>query len=416
MALILWAIRDIRLSLPLAWLAIATIAIANTALTRDYLVYMQTVWRAADSAVVAGAREDQVDAGAGWDGYHLYTDGLEAGLTRARTRHGRWWTNFYGKPTDSSYVVSSKPLKDYVIIGEYHYHTWLPDQMRTLFSFVDAPRPTCPHSLTTLIRAHGHRGIGMTDPTATANHNRDSILIIIARAPIPGHTKTRLGATIGMRAASILHEAFIADIAECFNPDRLAFRLPSMSSGAIPRHHLIFSSYLRGLLPNGSSPASLAQPDLSFADRLTWLFHWAVGHGYRRTIIMASDSPHLTVPMLTKGSISLQGPISCWGGLRMAAITLSECGESSSIFSTNRSSSTCSAADGLIAAAQTYGLSIAEAEASFDIDTEDDLQRLHALLVADPARAPKTHAALIGLGLPVRWLTPQLPDSIQNSH
>ena len=143
-ALILWALRDIRLSLPLAWLAIASVAIADTALTRDYLLYMQTVWRAADSAVIAGAREDQVDAGAGWDGYHLYTDGLEAGLTRARTHHGRWWTNFYGKPTDSTYVVSSKPVKDYVIIGEYHYHTWLPDKGRTLFLLRRRTAPDLP--------------------------------------------------------------------------------------------------------------------------------------------------------------------------------------------------------------------------------------------------------------------------------
>lgn len=255
----------------------------------------------------------------------------------------------------------------------------------------------------------------MIDPVSGVNHDQDALLIIIARAPIPGQTKTRLGATIGMRAAATLHEAFIADIADCFNPDRLAHPAPFDVIWSHTPASFDFSAYLRGFLPNGSSPVSLAQPDLSFADRLTWLFHWAVDHGYRRTMIMASDSPHLTVPMLAKGFDLLTrfdivlGRVADGGyyviGMRGVFDILDQ-----SIMST------CSAADGLIAAAQTFGLSIAEAEASFDVDTEDDLKRLHALLVADPARAPKTHAALIGLGLLVRWLAPPLSDSIQNSH
>ena len=132
-ALLLWALRDLPLKQWLGWTVVAVFAVANVAATRDYLVYIETVWTIADQAVEAGARPDQVDAGAAWDGYQLYTYGLDNDIIRARTRGGPWWLTFYGLASDSTYVVSSKPVKGYVQVATFTYDTWLPDATRTMY-------------------------------------------------------------------------------------------------------------------------------------------------------------------------------------------------------------------------------------------------------------------------------------------
>lgn len=132
-ALLIWSLGDLRIVHWLGWTAIALFAVVSVALTRDYLVFLDTVWTAADQTVAAGAREDQVEAGSAWDGYHLYTDGLDQGITRARTRGGPWWTYFYGKATDSTYIISSKPQRGYVQQAVYTFETWLPRETRRVY-------------------------------------------------------------------------------------------------------------------------------------------------------------------------------------------------------------------------------------------------------------------------------------------
>jgi glycosyltransferase A (GT-A) superfamily protein (DUF2064 family) len=43
-------------------------------------------------------------------------------------------------------------------------------------------------------------------------------LLIAAREPVPGTTKTRLGAAIGMARAATLYAAFLVDLAARFTP------------------------------------------------------------------------------------------------------------------------------------------------------------------------------------------------------
>jgi hypothetical protein len=46
------------------------------------------------------------------------------------------------------------------------------------------------------------------------------LLLIAAREPAPGMTKTRLGATIGMARAAELYAAFLVDLAARFTPSQ----------------------------------------------------------------------------------------------------------------------------------------------------------------------------------------------------
>ena len=53
-------------------------------------------------------------------------------------------------------------------------------------------------------------------PAWPANPN---LLLIGARAPVPGTCKTRLGASIGMAAAATLYGAFLVDLSARFTGD-----------------------------------------------------------------------------------------------------------------------------------------------------------------------------------------------------
>ena len=45
-----------------------------------------------------------------------------------------------------------------------------------------------------------------------------ALFLIAAREPVPGKTKTRLGAAIGMVCAAALYAAFLVDLADRFMP------------------------------------------------------------------------------------------------------------------------------------------------------------------------------------------------------
>jgi hypothetical protein len=132
-ALALWGLRGVRIALPLGWLVALALALFAVAGTRDYLVYMQNVWAMGEAAVERGVALDQLDAGSSWDGYHLYERGLE-GRVRSRTpKGGPWWVYFYAPATDSSYVVSGKPLRGHLVLMRRPYSSWLQRQPTDLY-------------------------------------------------------------------------------------------------------------------------------------------------------------------------------------------------------------------------------------------------------------------------------------------
>lgn len=151
-ALILWAVRDLRLARPLAVAVIAVFALFSVAATRDYLTYLDAVWDVAREANEAGVPNTRLDAGAAWDGYHLYTDGMAQGITVPRSRAPRpWWLNFYGKPSDASYVVSGEMVGGYRVVWGRRYDSWLPQAPTTLYLLRrwDVTGPPCPAAVPT---------------------------------------------------------------------------------------------------------------------------------------------------------------------------------------------------------------------------------------------------------------------------
>jgi 4-amino-4-deoxy-L-arabinose transferase-like glycosyltransferase len=142
--LLLWAIRDLRLFQPIGWAIIAAMLAFNVAATRDYLTFLDTVWTTADEAVEAGALTTSIDAGASWDGYHLYTYGLDNNITRAQTRNGPWWMTFYALASDSTYTVSSTLRPGYQIMWTRPVDQWLVDGDPTVYLLRKLGAPVLP--------------------------------------------------------------------------------------------------------------------------------------------------------------------------------------------------------------------------------------------------------------------------------
>jgi 4-amino-4-deoxy-L-arabinose transferase-like glycosyltransferase len=142
--LLLWSVRDLRIVQPVAWLIVAAFAAYSIAGTRDYLVYMDTVWSLGRDANAAGIANVNLDAGSAWDGYHLYTYGLDNDITKGRTNNGPWWVYFYGKATDSTYVVTAKPAAGTRVILTRDVSTWLGDTPFKLYLVRAVPEPATP--------------------------------------------------------------------------------------------------------------------------------------------------------------------------------------------------------------------------------------------------------------------------------
>lgn len=127
--LALWALRDLWVPVPLAWIAAALMVVFSVAGTRDLLVFQHAAWQLARYVNANGIPDTKLDAGAAWDGYHLweYSNAHHIGpRTPARTMSDRpWWTNLFAPATDSSYVISTVPPPGYTVVARVAYSAWL---------------------------------------------------------------------------------------------------------------------------------------------------------------------------------------------------------------------------------------------------------------------------------------------------
>ncbi|HMN97981.1 MAG TPA: DUF2064 domain-containing protein [Miltoncostaeaceae bacterium] len=213
-------------------------------------------------------------------------------------------------------------------------------------------------------------------------------LWIAAKAPRPGLAKTRLAAGVGGPAALALYRGFLADLAVRFAGARVPagwYVTPPDAWGD-----------LRAIVaPSGPAPPVLVQPAGDWTDRQRALFRGAAARGERRTVLIASDSPHLEVAVVEAAFAALDrddvviGPTHDGGyyliGMRgwhdvLAGVAMS----------------TDAVLDGILAAARRTATAVTVLKPTFDIDGREDLGLLAAL---DPARADlaATRRALAGI-------------------
>jgi hypothetical protein len=128
LCLALWALRGVRLALPLAWAGAAAFAVVSVAGTRDFLVFQGATWGVARAAVCGGVPLAKLDGGYAWDGYHLWGRAA-AHAEPPPPRTGPWWTWWWTPgnvpATDATYVVAAAPLPGHDVVARVAYSAWL---------------------------------------------------------------------------------------------------------------------------------------------------------------------------------------------------------------------------------------------------------------------------------------------------
>jgi rSAM/selenodomain-associated transferase 1 len=228
-----------------------------------------------------------------------------------------------------------------------------------------------------------------------------SALFIVARLPIAGLTKTRLGAAIGHEAAATLYGAFLCDLGRRFGAAAARDGYDLYWYYAAPEGYddEDFAAYV----PAGSR--LLRQPEGDFGARLWHGFTALADLGYTRIVVLGSDSPqvpdawvHEALAMLVTHDVAI-GP-ACDGGYYLLGQRADPAPADLFI---GIQMSTAEVYAQTLARADAAGLRVATLPPTFDVDEAGDLARLRVALERAPsddaAPAPATLAALGGLQL-----------------
>lgn len=238
-------------------------------------------------------------------------------------------------------------------------------------------------------------------PLAPAKHSPRQALCILARLPLVGQVKTRLGRELGHEAVTELYAAFLRDLDARFTPAAARDGYDLYWCYAAPDH--IEDAAFAAQVTAGARLLRQRGEDLNA--RLLSAFRQLGDRGYDRVLVVGSDSPHLPAASITQAFAALAecdvvigpaydggyyllgqrlatGPADLFGGIPM---------------------STAEVFDQTVARARSFGLTVALAPATFDIDMPADLARLADALAAAPSDeadpCPSVWAALADLPL-----------------
>jgi rSAM/selenodomain-associated transferase 1 len=221
-------------------------------------------------------------------------------------------------------------------------------------------------------------------------------LAIVAKYPSPGAVKTRLAATLGAAESAGLYRAFLRDLATRFS-----------SAARRDGYTLVWAHApgprdLREVV--GATGRLLVQRGDDFAERLYHVCADLGAAGYRRVVVVSSDSPHLPAAWVRRAFAVLDqrdvalGPAED-GGYYLVAVQAAPAPPD--LFRGIRMSTPHVLAETL-RRADDLRLGVELLPATFDVDEAADLIRLaRALERPGPLAAPSphTHAALRRLGV-----------------
>jgi glycosyltransferase A (GT-A) superfamily protein (DUF2064 family) len=146
-----------------------------------------------------------------------------------------------------------------------------------------------------------------------------------------------------------------------------------------------------------------------WGERQANLLRWGHNHGYARTALTASDSPHLPQSTAADAFTALVDHDIVFGRVHDGGYYLIGLRGFHDVLS-GVPMSTRRAADALCARAHDLGLHIAELPPTFDVDEAEDLELLQDVLAPYGAAAPATWAALQDLALVRRSPSPARHD------
>src|SRR6266487_4917915 len=219
----------------------------------------------------------------------------------------------------------------------------------------------------------------------------DTALVVMARYPEVGATKTRLARVIGGGEAVLLYRAFLTDLAERFAGQGYDLHWTYTPNG------VDYSAFMATLAPSPvQRMRSFPQQGAELGARLHHAFEWTYERGYRRTIVIGSDSPHISRDIVARAREALDEADVVLGPADDGGYYLIAMREPHDVFS-GIPMSTSAVMERTIELAQQQSLTVRLLEPLFDIDEIPDLLRLAQLLETNSTLAPATAAHLASI-------------------
>lgn len=212
----------------------------------------------------------------------------------------------------------------------------------------------------------------------------DTALVIMARCPEKGKTKTRLAASIGNEETLELYRAFLIDLTRRFAGWRYDLHWVYTPVDA-DFDHVITS--LTGL--DASLWCSFPQSGAGLGERLLHAFRITHACSFQNTVLMASDSPHISRAIIEQARQALDHSDVVLGPAEDGGYYLIAMKRPYDVFS-EIPMSTPHVLQMTIEKARSQGLSVYLLETLFDIDELSDLMRLARLLQREQTLAPTT--------------------------
>lgn len=216
----------------------------------------------------------------------------------------------------------------------------------------------------------------------------DTALVIMARYPQVGTTKTRLARIIGAEEAVRLYRAFLSDLAQ-----RFAGQMCDLYWAYTPAG-VDYQSFMATLAPSlVQHMRSFPQHGADLGARLHHAFRWTYERGYRRTIVISSDSPHLSLDIVVQAREALDQADIVLGPADDGGYYLIAMRKPYDVFR-DIPMSTSLVMQMTIELARRQDLRVHTLEKLFDVDELPDLLCLARLLQANSSLAPATAACL----------------------
>ncbi len=225
-------------------------------------------------------------------------------------------------------------------------------------------------------------------------------LYVIAKAPRVGFAKTRLGRTIGHERAIVLYRAFLRDLAARFSSSPFTLGWYVTPPDAWPEISPL----------TGETGRILFQREGDLTQRQRDLFRGAASRGEERTVLIASDSPHLTVEVVEEAFRCLERQDLVFGPTYDRGYYLIGMRGWHDVLH-GMPMSVGTVLEGIIARARLSGLTVGLLEATFDVDVAEDIRHLRPLALERPDLSA-TRDALESLGLLYQDLQPADEDDL----
>jgi rSAM/selenodomain-associated transferase 1 len=221
----------------------------------------------------------------------------------------------------------------------------------------------------------------------------EDALIVVAKRPVPGQTKTRLCPPLTPEQAAALYQCLLLDTLA------LAHRLGSarlVLAYTPPDADICF----RRLVPDGFR--LLPQQGACLGERLANALAQQFERGCRRAVIMNSDGPTLPLGYLSQAFAGLDGADVTLGPGHDGGYYLIGMNRLHRALFEGIAWSTERVAPETLAICRRLGLAVHILPEWYDVDVAPDLERLRLDLAREPATAPCSAAFLLSLGLKAR--------------